>query len=173
MAQDLIRFSVAMPENLLTRFDALVAKRGLAKNRSEVIRDLVREALAEEECSLPGEEVIGTLTIVYDYHVKNVREKLDNIQHEFYEQIVTTLHIHLDISSCMEVIILRGESSLIQTASNIILGTKGVTHGNLAINSTGYSLYDSHQGGSQARAFAQAHPHTPSNPPFRGDYPSK
>ncbi len=167
MPQDLIRFSVAMPEGLLARFDALVAKRGLAKNRSEVIRDLVREALAEEECSLPGEEVMGTLTIVYDHHTGSVREKLDSIQHEFYEQIVTTIHVHLDASSCMEVIILRGESGLIQTVSNIILGTKGVTHGHLTLNSTGYSLYDSHQGGSQARAFARSHPHTPSIPPFQ------
>ena len=156
-----------MPEGLLARFDALVAKRGLAKNRSEVIRDLVREALAEEECSLPGEEVMGTLTIVYDHHTGSVREKLDSIQHEFYEQIVTTIHVHLDASSCMEVIILRGESGLIQTVSNIILGTKGVTHGHLTLNSTGYSLYDSHQGGSQARAFARSHPHTPSIPPFQ------
>ena len=170
MSQDLIRFSVAMPESLLTRFDMLVAKRGLAKNRSEVIRDLVREALAEEECALPGEEVMGTLTIIYDHSVNNVREKLDAIQHDFYEQIVTSLHVHLDLSSCMEVIILRGESSLIKTASNIILGTKGVTHGHLILNSTGYSLYDSHQGGSQARAFAQAHPHTPSSPPFHADH---
>ena len=50
-----------MPESLLVRFDALVARRGLAKNRSEVIRDLVRDALIDEECSMPGEEVMGTL----------------------------------------------------------------------------------------------------------------
>ncbi|WP_294438171.1 nickel-responsive transcriptional regulator NikR [uncultured Slackia sp.] len=167
MGQDLARFSVTMPESLLMRFDALVAKRGLAKNRSEVIRDLVRDALAEEECSMPGEEVMGTLTIVYDHHTGAVREKLDSIQHEFYEQIVTSLHVHLDANMCMEVVILRGESGLIQAVSNIILGTKGVTHGHLTLTSTGYSLYDSHQGGSQARAFARAHPHTPTAAPFQ------
>lgn len=116
---------------------------------------------------MPGEEVMGTLTIVYDHHTGAVREKLDSIQHEFYEQIVTSLHVHLDANMCMEVVILRGESGLIQAVSNIILGTKGVTHGHLTLTSTGYSLYDSHQGGSQARAFARAHPHTPTTAPFQ------
>ena len=62
MSNDLMRFSVAMPEELLVRFDQLVARRGLAKNRSEVVRDLVRDALVEDECSTPGMEVVGTLT---------------------------------------------------------------------------------------------------------------
>ena len=66
MSNDLMRFSVAMPEDLLVRFDQLVARRGLAKNRSEVVRDLVRDALVEEDCALPGTEVVGTLTIVFD-----------------------------------------------------------------------------------------------------------
>ena len=60
MSNDLMRFSVAMPEDLLVRFDHLVARRGLAKNRSEVVRDLVRDALVEDECATPGAEVVGT-----------------------------------------------------------------------------------------------------------------
>ena len=88
MAHDLMRFSVAMPENLLERFDALVAKRGLAKNRSEVVRDLVRDALIEEECTIPGKEVMGTLTIVFDHHAGDVREKLDSIQHEYFGMVI-------------------------------------------------------------------------------------
>ena len=156
-----MRFSVAMPEDLLIRFDALVAKRGLAKNRSEVIRDLVRDALIEEECSLPGEEVMGTLTIVFDHHSGDVRDKLDTIQHEYYEQIVTCLHVHLDAHTCMEVIILRGESALVQSISNIILGTKGVTHGHLTMTTTGHGPYHDGAEGDMARAWAHDHPHTP------------
>lgn len=169
MGQDLMRFSVAMPEDLLIRFDALVAKRGLAKNRSEVVRDLVREALAEDECSLPGEEVMGTLTIVFDHHAGDVREKLDSIQHEFFEQIITSTHVHLDAHTCMEVIILRGESDLVKTIANIILGTKGVTHGNLTMTATGYNLYGDHRGADvarAARAYVHEHPHTPASSPI-------
>ena len=74
MSNDLMRFSVAMPEELLMRFDQLVARRGLAKNRSEVVRDLVRDALVEDECATPGTEVMGTLTIVFDHHASDVQE---------------------------------------------------------------------------------------------------
>ena len=154
-----------MPESLLMRFDALVARRGLAKNRSEVVRDLVRDALIEEECSMPGEEVMGTLTIVFNHHTGDVRDKLDGIQHEFYEQIVSSMHVHLDADTCMEVIILRGESGLIQTISNIILGTKGVTHGRLSMTSTGHSAFDSKptpaaEATNAARAYASSHSHS-------------
>lgn len=165
MGRDLMRFSVAMPEDLLMRFDALVAKRGLAKNRSEVVRDLVREALIEEDCALPGEEVMGTLTIVFDHHSGDVRDKLDTIQHEFYEQIVTCLHVHLDAHTCMEVVILRGESALVQSISNIILGTKGVTHGHLTMTTTGNGPYRAPAGEQAARTWAHEHPHTPASSP--------
>lgn len=81
MSNDLVRFSVAMPEGLLMEFDQLVARRGLAKNRSEVVRDLVRDALVEEECATPGGLVMGTLTIIYDHHSNDLQEKLHAIQH--------------------------------------------------------------------------------------------
>ena len=89
MSNDLMRFSVAMPEELLVRFDQLVARRGLAKNRSEVVRDLVRDALVEDECSTPGMEVVGTLTIVFDHHASDLQEKLHAIQHDYFESIIS------------------------------------------------------------------------------------
>lgn len=152
-----MRFSVAMPEELLARFDELVAKRGVAKNRSEVIRDLVRDALIEEECATPGQEVMGTLTIVFDHHAGDVRENLDTIQHEFFGQIVASMHVHLDARACMEVIILRGESSAIQAVSNKIMGTKGVTHGNLTMTAVEPCAPHTHD---HAHGHGHAHPHT-------------
>lgn len=130
---DLTRFSVAMPEGLLMRFDALVARRGVAKNRSEVIRDLVRDALIQEQSELPGTEVMGTLTIVFDHHAGDVQETLHHIQHEHYGLIVSTTHIHLDEDTCLEVIILRGETTDVHLVSDQIIGTKGVKHGGLVI----------------------------------------
>ncbi len=96
--------SVAMPEDLLVEFDKLVATRGLAKNRSEVVRDLVREALAGQASGEPGEEVMGTLTIVFNHHASDVREKLDSIQHDCLDQIITSVHVHIDHELCMEVV---------------------------------------------------------------------
>ena len=103
MSNDLMRFSVAMPEDLLVKFDHLVARRGLAKNRSEVVRDLVREALVEDECSVPGRIVMGTLTIVYNHHANDLQEKLHHIQHTYLDMVVASMHVHVDQDNCLEV----------------------------------------------------------------------
>ena len=140
MGNDLMRFSVAMPEDLLVRFDRLVARRGLAKNRSEVVRDLVRDALVEDDCATPGVEVMGTLTIVFDHHASDLQEKLHAIQHDYCEFIVSSLHVHMDEHVCLEVIVLRGETGLVQDIANLILGTKGVQNGRLVVTSTGHFI---------------------------------
>lgn len=140
MSNDLMRFSVAMPEELLMRFDQLVARRGLAKNRSEVVRDLVRDALVEDECATPGIVVMGTLTIVYDHHANDLQEKLHAIQHDYYEAIVSSMHVHVDQHMCLEVIVMRGETGLIQMIANLILGTKGVQNGRLVPTTTGHYM---------------------------------
>ena len=132
-----MRFSVAMPEDLLVRFDHLVARRGLAKNRSEVVRDLVRDALVEDECATPGAEVVGTLTIVFNHHASDLQEKLHAIQHEFFDMIICSTHVHLDQHNCLEAIVLRGETGLVQDIANMILGTKGVKNGRLVLTTTG------------------------------------
>lgn len=137
MGNDLMRFSVAMPEDLLVRFDHLVARRGLAKNRSEVVRDLVRDALVEDECATPGAEVVGTLTIVFNHHASDLQEKLHAIQHEFFDMIICSTHVHLDQRNCLEAIVLRGETGLVQDVANMILGTKGVKNGRLVLTTTG------------------------------------
>ena len=137
MSNELARFSVAMPEDLLMRFDGFVARRGLAKNRSEVVRDLVREALIAEEAELPGTEVMGTLTIVFNHHSHDVQEKLHHIQHAHYTEVVSTTHVHLDEDNCLEVIILRGESQEVHDIADMILGTKGVDTGGLVVTTTG------------------------------------
>ena len=140
MSNDLMRFSVAMPENLLMQFDQLVAKRGIAKNRSEVIRDLVREALIEDECAVLGREVMGTLTIVYNHHTTDLESKLHDIQHRYLGSIVSSMHVHLDPDNCLEVIVLKGESGDVRDIANVLLGVRGVKNGKLVMTTTGKNL---------------------------------
>ncbi|MFR4802709.1 MAG: hypothetical protein ACLT98_04910 [Eggerthellaceae bacterium] len=102
---------------------------------------------------------------MFDHHTGDVRDKLDGIQHDYFEQIVTCMHVHLDAHTCMEVIILRGESALVQSIANIILGTKGVTHGHLTMTTTGHGPY-TNQGEKAARAWAHEHPHAPASSPL-------
>src|SRR5664279_4105845 len=99
-----------MDEDLLGKFDALVARRGVAANRSEAVRDLVRDALVDEQWEAPDEEIVGTITMVFDHHANDLAEKLDSLQHAHYDKVVSSMHIHLDAHNCLEVIVVRGES---------------------------------------------------------------
>jgi CopG family nickel-responsive transcriptional regulator len=137
---ELVRFSVAMPDDLLMQFDNLVARRGLAKNRSEVIRDLVRDALVDEEWDDPDQEIVGTLSIVFNHHATDLQSKLDHVQHSHHDQIISAMHIHLDAHNCLEVIALRGKSDDIRYIADSILGVKGVKHGRLTTTTTGRFL---------------------------------
>lgn len=127
----LARFSVTMEADLLDRFDTLVASRGIRVNRSEAIRDLVRDALVENAVELPDTEIAGTITMVFSHHESALTERLTAVQHQSIREIVSSLHVHLDAMNCLEVIVLRGASQKIRPIANALLGTKGVRHGKL------------------------------------------
>lgn len=159
MKNDLMRFSVAMPEELLIRFDRLVARRGLAKNRSEVVRDLVREALVTDECAIPGTEVMATLTLVYNHHASDVQDKLNEIQHTHLDMVISTTHVHLNDEDCLEVIILRGETTDVRDFADLVFGTKGVKNGGLVTTTIdgGEAEYEQSLGATHK---LQGHSHT-------------
>jgi len=136
----LVRFGVAMDEELLAKFDELVARRGTAANRSEAVRDLVRETLVEEQWEAPDEEIVGTITMVFDHHANDLAEKLDSVQHAHHDKVISSMHVHLDAHNCLEVIVVRGESGAIRAIAEMILGTKGVKHGKLVTTTTGHHL---------------------------------
>jgi CopG family nickel-responsive transcriptional regulator len=136
----LVRFGVAMDEDLLGQFDDLVARRGVATNRSEAVRDLVRDALVEEQWGEPHSELVGTITMVFDHHANDLTDKLDALQHAHHDKVISKMHVHLDAHNCLEVIIVRGESEEIRGISEALLGTKGVKHGKLVTTTTGRHL---------------------------------
>ncbi len=133
----LVRFGVAMDEDLLGKFDALVARRGNAANRSEAVRDLVRDALVDAEWEDSAEEIVGTITMVFDHHASDLSDKLDSLQHAHFDQIVSSMHVHLDAHNCLEVIVVRGTSTEVRDIADGLLGTKGVKHGKLVTTTSG------------------------------------
>ncbi len=132
------RFGVSISGRLLEQFDELLRERGYT-NRSEAIRDLIRKELVERE-EIEGREMVGSLTIVYDHHVRELSEALIHYQHDYHVHILSSLHIHLDHDNCLEVILVRGDGSVIKEVANAILSTKGVKHGRLVITSTGAGI---------------------------------
>ncbi len=131
---DLLRFGVSAEEELLQNFDRMIAAQGYA-NRSEALRDLMRDALVKSklEDAPDAGEVLGSLTLVYDHHASDLSDKMNDLQHQFFNFIVSVLHVHISHDDCLEVIVLRGEIRQVRALADELLSLKGVKHGKLFI----------------------------------------
>ncbi|MBL8227821.1 MAG: nickel-responsive transcriptional regulator NikR [Bryobacterales bacterium] len=136
---NLARIGVAIDEDLLGKFDQHIAQRGYT-NRSEAFRDLIRDELVERQWQCSDAQVVGTVTLVYDHHVRQLSEKLTDLQHEAFHHVLSTLHVHLDHDHCLEVLIIRGKAGQVQKLADALISTKGVKHGRLTITTTGAGL---------------------------------
>ena len=136
---ELSRIGVAIDEQLLTRFDALIEKRGYT-NRSEAFRDLIRNELVQDIWQAPDREVFGTVTLVYDHHVRLLTEKLTELQHRYHSAILSSMHVHLDHDNCLEVILVRGTAEVVQKLSDALIAMKGVKHGRFTGTAAGNEL---------------------------------
>jgi CopG family transcriptional regulator, nickel-responsive regulator len=137
--KNLIRFGVSIEEKLLVQFDDLINEKGYV-NRSEAIRDLIRDMLVSRELTEKNVESIGTLTLVYSHDVRELSDKLNEIQHHNHRIIISATHIHLDEHNCLEVLILRGKTKQIQAIADKLLSVKNVRHGKLTCTTTGKVL---------------------------------
>ncbi|HXR32929.1 MAG TPA: nickel-responsive transcriptional regulator NikR [Verrucomicrobiae bacterium] len=131
---DLSRIGVSIDTDLLNRFDSFITDKGY-ENRSEAFRDLIRDRLVSSVVIAANAFVVGTVTLIYDHHTRLLPEKLTDLQHEHHELIISTLHVHLDHESCLEVIVLRGKSRDVQKLADRLISTKGVQHGRLVMSS--------------------------------------
>ncbi len=138
MDEKITRFGVSIPARLLARFDDHIRDGGYA-NRSEALRDLIRDYLVDREWE-SDVETVGTVTLVYDHHVRELADALNNIQHEMGEAIVSSLHVHLDHHLCLEVIVVKGKSHRIRKMADRLIGIKGVVHGKLTAATVGRSF---------------------------------
>ena len=136
---ELSRIGVAINADLLKKFDRLIASRGYT-NRSEAFRDLIRDELVQKSWESPDSQVVGTVTLVYNHHVRLLNEKLTDLQHSHFHHILSTLHVHLDHDNCLEVLVVRGKASAVKKIADALISTKGVKHGRLTITSTGAGL---------------------------------
>jgi len=136
---ELTRIGVALDAGLLEKFDKLIAQRGYT-NRSEAFRDLIRDELVEKAWESPESRVVGTVTLVYDHHVRLLSEKLTDIQHDFHRSILSTLHVHLDHNHCLEVLVVRGKAADVRKVADALITAKGVKHGRLTITTSGADL---------------------------------
>ncbi len=134
----LVRFGVSLDKDLLEKLDALMKDKGYT-NRSEYLRDLARDELVKKQWD-KNEEVVATLTIVYDHHKRQLMEKLTDLQHDYGHAILVSQHIHIDHHNCLEIIAVRSKANDIQELANKIRAVKGVKHSSLNMTSSGEGL---------------------------------
>lgn len=135
---ELIRFGVSLDRRLLAEFDRHIRRRRYT-NRSEALRDLIRNNLVGEEWD-ENKETVGTITFVYDHHVRDLTSKLTDIQHDYHGHILSGMHVHLDHNHCLEVLVVKGKGTDIKKVADALVSVKGVKHGKLTMTTTAKSL---------------------------------
>jgi len=135
---DIVRFGVSLEKELLEKFDRLITEKSYP-NRSEAIRDLIRENLVKREWT-EGKEVAGSITLVFNHHKRELMNTLTDIQHDFHHLIISSQHIHLDHDNCLEIIVVKGKPEETKELTNKLRSTKGVKYGALSIATTGKGL---------------------------------
>ena len=135
------RIGISLEKDLLEQFDRLIAEKGYV-NRSEAIRDLIRDSLVQREWAEGGgrEEKVAVVTLVYDHDSASLAQKLAHIQHENHRAVVSALHVHLDPHNCLEVLVLRGPGKAVSAMGDELVSTKGVKYGKVVPATTGESL---------------------------------
>jgi CopG family nickel-responsive transcriptional regulator len=134
-----IRFGMSIDDQLLEQFDRLIERKGYM-NRSEAVRDLIRSALVEQKWEAGDEETVGTVTLVYNHHVRDLSDRLTEQQHSHHDRIISALHVHLDAHNCLEVLVVRGKAREVKQIADGLIGVKGVKHGKLVMSTTGEEL---------------------------------
>jgi CopG family nickel-responsive transcriptional regulator len=135
---ELVRFGVSLESSLLEKFDKLIKLREYT-NRSEALRDLIRQELVKKEWE-EDQEVAGTITFIYDHHKRGLSSKLTDLQHDHQDIIISSQHIHLDHYNCLEILAVKGRAKAVQKLANEVQSVKGVRHGALSMTSTGKSI---------------------------------
>ena len=122
----LVRFGVSMDEDLLARFEQLVARRGTGANRSEAVRDLVRGALVESEWedSDRGDRRHRHHGL-QPWRLATCRTSSTLCSTRITDKIVSAMHVHLDAHNCLEVLVVRGSSAEVRDIADDPAGHQG------------------------------------------------
>ncbi|WP_010479802.1 nickel-responsive transcriptional regulator NikR [Thermococcus zilligii] len=134
-----VRFGVSVPEELLEKFDRIIGEKGYV-NRSEAIRDMMRDFIVRHEWEQGDAEVAGTITMLYNHDEADVVRELLDLQHDYLEEIISSIHVHMDEHNCLEVVIVKGKAGRIKEIADRLLSLKGVKHGKLVMTGTGKEL---------------------------------
>lgn len=153
------RVTISLDESLARQFDALVEQHGY-QNRSEAVRDLVRQWLEHERIEAgAASSCVASVTYIYDHHERELTRRLTAHQHEHHDLCLSTLHVHLDHQNCMETAILKGPAAAVQSFANQLVAERGVRHGNVHLVPVEMDLAGHKKGHAHAHLLPHVHLH--------------
>jgi CopG family nickel-responsive transcriptional regulator len=132
---DLYRFGISLEKSLIDEFDRHIKARNY-HNRSEAIRDLIREELVHKKWT-EGGTVAGAIVMTYDHHKRELVGTMLDIQHDLQATIISTQHVHLDHHHCLEVIAAKGKARDVERLASRLKALVGVKHLSLCISAAG------------------------------------
>jgi len=125
------RVTITLDDELMADLDRMIANRGY-QNRSEAIRDLARAGLQQAaQDAARGRDCVAALIYVYDHSGRELAKRLTQAFHDHHDLALSTLHVHLDHDSCLEVTILKGRTSDVQRFGECLIAERGVRYGRL------------------------------------------
>ncbi len=136
---DTVRFGVSLSLQLLDDFDALIRRKGY-DNRSEAVRDLIRDKLVEEQWETPEGEAFAVACLVYDHHTMSLPTRLTEMQHDSLAQVVGSFHVHIDAHNCLEIVVMHGKGGELRALGDRMKSLKGVKFGRLVLGTSGSDL---------------------------------
>ena len=126
------RFGVSLDEDILKDLDEFVIENKLP-NRSQAIRHLVERNLVEKKWQC-NQIVAGAIVMLYDHHKGDVTIKSNDIQHEYFDVILSSQHFHLSHENCIEIVAVKGTANRLTELSDKLIGIRGIIHGKLVMS---------------------------------------
>jgi CopG family transcriptional regulator, nickel-responsive regulator len=153
------RITISLDSALAEDFDRFTSAHGY-RNRSEAIRDLIRQKLESERLEQHSEgDCVGTLTYIYNHEERELSRRLTQVQHDHHDLAVSTLHIHLDHDNCLETVVVMGGIHQVRRFADSVISRPGVRHGKLYL--VPVDVEDSkHTHGQKKNAHSHHSPHT-------------
>lgn len=124
MASGVSRFSVSVEPELLEEFDRVINDHGF--NRSTAVQVAMRNYLSEYKWKDDEGTVVGAITMIYDHHSSGLTDELNHIQHDYFNIISSTTHVHMDHDNCLEILAVKGQSAEIKKLSSALSVIRGI-----------------------------------------------
>ncbi len=121
------RFTVSLDTELLAAFDHLLAKQGY-ENRSEAIRDLIRDLLLDPRLSDTSESTAAVVAFCCDHDVATAYEQLRSLLLEAGDLVLGVQTHSLDARVDLTAVMLFGTTGDIQRLADKIKATRGLNY---------------------------------------------